>query len=61
MNRYDSIIAPGNLELPADNENGLRDRTAGTAFSVTQIAKPISLAGTVYVDNNLNYVKIRGT
>jgi serine-aspartate repeat-containing protein C/D/E len=54
LNRYDSIIAPGNLELPADNENGLRDRTAGTAFSVTQIAKPISLAGTVYVDNNLN-------
>jgi serine-aspartate repeat-containing protein C/D/E len=54
LNRYDSMIAPGNLELPADNENGLRDRSAGTAFSVTQLAKPISLAGTVYVDNNLN-------
>ncbi len=54
QNRYDTILAPTNLTLPADNEGGLRDRSAGTAFSVVQVPKPISIAGTVYVDNNVN-------
>ena len=54
QNRYDTILSPTNLTLPADNEGGLRDRTAGTAFSVAQVPKPISIAGTVFVDNNVN-------
>ena len=54
QNRYDTLLAPTNLSLPADNEGGLRDRSAGTAFSITQVPKPISIAGTVYVDNNIN-------
>ncbi len=56
-NQYDTIIAPSGLDLPPDNDRGLRDRSTGTAFSVTQIAKPISIAGTVYVDNNVNLIQ----
>jgi serine-aspartate repeat-containing protein C/D/E len=54
VNRYDSLLAPSNLALPPDNQGGLRDRTAGTAVSVQQKPKPISLAGVVFVDNNLS-------
>ena len=54
INRYDPLVGPANLDLPADNEGGLRDRTAGTAASLQQKPKPISLAGVVFVDNNLN-------
>lgn len=54
INRYDSMVSPSNLDLPADNAGGQRDRTAGTAISVQQQPKPISLAGVVFVDNNLN-------
>lgn len=54
LNRYDPLLAPSGLPLPADDFNGKRDRSAGTAFSVQQIPKPISLAGIVYVDNNYN-------
>lgn len=53
-NRYDPLLAPSQLDLPGDDTAGLRDRTAGTAATIGQIPKPISLAGTVYVDNNLN-------
>ncbi len=60
QNRYDSILAPSQLNLPEDNAGGLRDRSAGTAFTVTQIAKPVSLAGTVFVDNNLNLQQDNG-
>jgi len=60
QNRYDTIVAPSNLMLPADDHDGLRDRTAGTAFSVVQIPKPISIAGTVFVDNNINLRKDSG-
>lgn len=60
LNRYDAVIAPGNLQLPADDAGGLRDRTAGTAFTVTQIPKPISIAGTVFVDNNINLIRDPG-
>jgi serine-aspartate repeat-containing protein C/D/E len=54
QNRYDTLLAPSKLNLPADNERGLRDRTAGTAFNVVQVPKPISIAGTVFIDNNVN-------
>ncbi len=52
LNRYDPVLAPTGLPLPADDFNGKRDRSAGTAFQLQQIPKPISLAGIVYVDNN---------
>ena len=53
-NEYDQEFVGSGLTLPKDNDGGLRDRTAGTATSIVQIPKPISLSGTVYVDNNLN-------
>jgi protocatechuate 3,4-dioxygenase beta subunit len=56
-NRYDSVVDPSGLDLPRDDDDGLRDRSTGTAFTVTQRPKPISLTGTVYVDNNLNLVQ----
>ncbi len=57
LNRYDAVLAGSNLQLPADDAGGLRDRSAGAAFTVTQIAKPITIAGTVFVDNNLNLIR----
>lgn len=40
LNRYDPLLAPSNLELPADNDNGKRDRSTGSAVQIQQIAKP---------------------
>lgn len=52
MNFYDAILDPLNLDLPQDNETGHRDRTTGVGLTVKQTPKPISLAGTVWVDSN---------
>lgn len=60
VNEYDSQIIPSGLDLPRDNDNGLRDRTTGTAVQTLQTPKPITLSGTVYVDNNLNLVRENG-
>ncbi len=60
VNLYDSVLAPTGLDLPADNDAGLRDRTAGAAATVTQIAKPIQLSGTVFLDNNLSLTQDAG-
>ncbi len=54
LNRYDPIVQPSDLNLPADNADGKRDRSAGTAVQIQQLPKPISVAGIVYVDNNLD-------
>ncbi len=60
VNLYDPILATSGLDLPSDNTAGLRDRTAGAAATVTQIAKPVELSGTVYVDNNLSLTQDLG-
>ncbi len=52
INRYDTWLNQSGLPLPADDEGGKRDRSAGGGFSLQQVPKPISLAGTVYVDAN---------
>lgn len=52
LNRYDPWLVASGLDLPADDEGGFRDRTAGGGFALQQVPKPISLAGTVYVDAN---------
>ena len=54
INRYDPVVDPSGLSLPPDDYDGKRDRSAGTALSLVQAPKPISLAGVVYVDNNYN-------
>ncbi|MFO1065992.1 MAG: SdrD B-like domain-containing protein [Pirellulales bacterium] len=53
-NFYDPMLVGTDLSLPADNADGKRDRSAGTALTVQQVPKPITLAGIVYVDNNTN-------
>jgi serine-aspartate repeat-containing protein C/D/E len=60
VNEYDAQLIPSGLNLPRDNDNGLRDRTTGTAVQTLQTPKPISLSGTVFVDNNLNLVRENG-
>ena len=60
VNLYDPILASTGLDLPSDNTAGLRDRTAGAAATVIQVAKPIELSGTVYVDNNSSLTQDSG-
>lgn len=50
--RYDEWLVQSGLQLPEDNHKGMRARTAGGGFSLQQVPKPISLAGTVFVDAN---------
>jgi len=54
LNFYDAMVDPLQLSLPKDNEIGLRDRTTGVGLSLRQKPKPISIAGTVWVDSNEN-------
>jgi protocatechuate 3,4-dioxygenase beta subunit len=56
-NRYDELLAGRGLDLPADNEGGKRDRSTGTGFSLTQQPLPVSIAGTVYLETNLDLVQ----
>jgi serine-aspartate repeat-containing protein C/D/E len=54
LNLYDVVVDPAGLDLPRDDENGKRDRSAGTAVSLQQIAKPVWIEGVVYEDFNQN-------
>jgi len=56
LNVYDAKFAPGGLQLPADNADGKRDRSAGAILSLQQVPKPISLAGIVFEDNNQDLI-----
>jgi len=56
LNVYDSKFVPGGLQLPADNADGKRDRSAGAILSLQQVPKPISLAGIVFEDNNQDLI-----
>lgn len=60
VNRYDSSLSASGLSLPSDNDVGRRDRTAGVAVSIAQQAKPVSLAGTVFVDSNTDLLQGQG-
>ncbi|MEZ6092048.1 MAG: SdrD B-like domain-containing protein [Pirellulaceae bacterium] len=51
------------LDLPPDAGEDVRshaDRTAAALFSLVQTPKPISIAGTVYMDNDLNLTQGSG-
>ena len=52
VNRYDDVFAGSNLPLPADDEGGKRDRTAGGRIDLQQQVRPASLRGVVYHDRN---------
>ena len=46
-NRYDDNFAGNELDLPADNDGGLRDRTAGAVGHAEQVPLPASIRGRV--------------
>lgn len=60
LNRYDDWLDQTGLPLPRDNEDGKRDRSAGTGFEVVQQPKPVSLSGRIYVDKNEDLVRQSG-
>lgn len=53
-NRYDSLLVDKGLDLPPDDQDGKRDRTAGTATTLNQQPLPISIAGVVYLETDLD-------
>ncbi len=59
-NVYDNNFAGKNLDLPADNFNGQRDRSTGGVASLQQVPKPVTIAGTVYHDVNLDVQQNNG-
>lgn len=59
-NRYDDLLVGTGLDLPEDNFEGKRDRTTGAAFSLVQQPLPVSIAGTVYLETNLDLVRDPG-
>ena len=59
-NRYDDLLVGTGLDLPADNEGGKRDRSTGTALSLVQQPLPVSIAGNVYLETDLDLVRDPG-
>lgn len=53
-NFYDSQMQGTDLDLPADDAQGKRDRTAGAVGHAQQEPLPVALAGTVYLETNLD-------
>ena len=57
---YDQLLLAGEaagsgvLDLTRDNETGEADRTAGTIDAWDLVAKPITISGNVYHDENIN-------
>jgi protocatechuate 3,4-dioxygenase beta subunit len=58
LDDYDPKLAGSGLDLPPDSQNPVF--TAGAILTLTQTPLPISLAGTVYADGNLNNVQDSG-
>lgn len=59
-NRYDDNFAGSGLKLPADDDGGKRDRSAGAIVSLQQVPKPVTIAGRVYHDTDLDLVQDAG-
>jgi serine-aspartate repeat-containing protein C/D/E len=53
-NLYDALLEGTGLDLPADDQDGKRDRTAGGVGQDLQVVIPASLSGHVYHDANQN-------
>ena len=60
FDEYDQLFSAGEnesgglIELTRDNEQGQADRTAAAVDAYDLVAKPVTIAGTVYHDENLN-------
>ena len=59
-NRYDSALAGTELDLPADDEGGKRDRTAGAVGQTQQLPLPISISGKVFLETDLDLRQAAG-
>jgi uncharacterized surface anchored protein len=59
-NRYDENFAGKGLDLPSDDAGGKRDRSAGAVAPLQQIPKPVTIAGTVYHDTDLDLTQDTG-
>ena len=53
-NVYDRLLDGTGLNLPPDNDQGLKDRSAGTAGELQQEIIPAQISGHVYHDENQN-------
>ena len=59
-NRYDDALKASGLNLPEDNLDGKRDRSAGGFLTIQQEVKRASLGGFVYADNDNDGVRDAG-
>lgn len=53
-NSYDTALDATQLDLPQDNAEGKRDRSAGAFLEAKQQPLPIRISGKVFVDDNRN-------
>src|SRR5262249_46325132 len=60
INKYDPLLAGKNLDLPADDETGHRDRSDGVALVVPQEPILACISGYVYHDRNNNGLREAG-
>jgi len=60
FNRYDELLDGTGLDLPPDNVDGKRDRTAGAIGRVEQRPQLAELSGHVYHDRNQNGLREEG-
>lgn len=53
-NRYDDALAASGLDLPADDSGGKRDRSDGAFIELHQQVMPVTISGTVYLDQDVD-------
>ena len=59
-NRYDDQLDESSLDLPPDNYQGKRDRTAGAFLEVEQQLIPVAISGHVYHDQDQDGLRDAG-
>ena len=60
QNRYDEQLDQTSLDLPPDNYQGKRDRTAGAILQLEQQPIPVAISGHVYHDRDQDGVRDAG-
>jgi serine-aspartate repeat-containing protein C/D/E len=54
---YDERTENTGLDLPSENIDGRRNRTAGAVGQLQQVPLPVELSGTVYLETNLDLIR----
>lgn len=54
---YDRRVEGTGLDLPSENIDGMRNRTAGAVGELQQVPLPVELSGTVYLETNLDLIR----